>query len=248
MKQRMQGMVMGILVMSLLLGTVTVLAATTRVIEVNFGNYRVAVFGQEIVARNAEGVILEPFSYNGEVYVPVTTILRAMGNNASWDAVGRVLHFGQATGGSTETNFTARSRLTETFYDSGGRGNNDILHRRIRTEPVTMGGRTYEDAITYRSFALDTNNFSLHNLGGQYSIFTGYFGRVDGSAIVNATLNIYGDGSLITSYDLMATDLPSRVSISVAGVRQLKIEFVFPNHGVIGQRHGHWAVSNGILG
>ena len=98
MKQRMQGMVMGILVMTLLFGTVTVFAASTRTIEVTFGGVRTFLFEHEFVVRDDQGLVIEPFVYNGRVYVPVDTVLHAMGNNASWDASTGILRFGQLDG------------------------------------------------------------------------------------------------------------------------------------------------------
>lgn len=98
MKQRMQGMVIGVLATVLLLGTVTAFASTTRTIEVTFGNIRTTIFGQEFVTHNSYGVVIEPFYYNGDVYMPIDAILHAMGDNAQWDEATKTFNFGVAEG------------------------------------------------------------------------------------------------------------------------------------------------------
>lgn len=79
MKQRMKGAIMGALAMVLLLGTVTVYAAATRNIEVTVGTVRTTMFGQEFVVRDEQGIVIEPFVYNGRAFIPVDTVLHAMG-------------------------------------------------------------------------------------------------------------------------------------------------------------------------
>ena len=63
MKQRMQGMVMGVLVTVLLLGSVAAFAAAPQSIEVTFGNIRTTLFGEEFVVRDAQGMIIQPFMH-----------------------------------------------------------------------------------------------------------------------------------------------------------------------------------------
>lgn len=101
---------------------------------------------------------------------------------------------------------------------------NDV---RVR-DSVIMAGITNEDVITYRvgSGANTGTMHSLHNLGGQYTSILGFIGRVDGTGEQKGTFNFYGDGKLIKTYKLSATDLPTTVELDVADVRQLKIEFI----------------------
>jgi hypothetical protein len=45
----------------------------------------------------------------------------------------------------------------------------------------------------------------------------------------NVTVNFIGDGRLLQSFELRATDMPTPLNVSVWGVQQLRVEVVFPN-------------------
>ena len=61
---------------------------------------------------------------------------------------------------------------------------------------------------------------------GQYRMLTRYVGRVDGSTMRNAVVNIYDDERLLFTQNLNAQDLPIPISIFVEGVRLLRVEIV----------------------
>ena len=88
---------------------------------------------------------------------------------------------------------------------------------------VEMGGTRYRNVVRY-DFS-PVGGFSLHNLNGQFRSLTGYVGRIDGAGMIDATLDIYGDGTLLATYEISAQDLPIPFSVSVEGIRLLRIEF-----------------------
>ena len=81
MKQRLQGMVMGILMTVLMLGTVTAVAASTQRIEVTYG-INVVVNG----VRQNFASDMQPFSSSGRTFLPVRGIADALGLDVDWDA------------------------------------------------------------------------------------------------------------------------------------------------------------------
>jgi len=95
-------------------------------------------------------------------------------------------------------------------------------------DSVIMSGDTFRDVLVLgRSQAGHTfSPASLHNLGMQYSVLYGYVGREDGTSLRHATINFWGDGTLIDRIELDATDMPVQFSIPVEDVSQLKIELV----------------------
>ena len=228
MKQRMQGIVMGVLVMTLLFGTMTVFAASTQTIEVTFGGVRTFLFGQEFVVRDEQGVVIEPLTYNDRVYVPVDSILHAMGNNASWDAATGILRFGQVDGPvvGTPTGGASFARTVPPFDVSHSAGDN-FTSRGIRIrDNVTMGGNYYNDVITFTdSLGMSGHVHSLHNLEGRFTTLTGYIGRVDGTSQQDGVFRLIGDGRQIQEIEVRATDLPRLISVNVSGVRNFRIEF-----------------------
>jgi hypothetical protein len=253
MKQRLQGMVMGVVATILLLGTITVFAAPgviTKSIEVTFANYKTSLFGQEYTVQDKDENVLMPFAYAGSVYFPMESILRALGSNAQWNENTGMLNYGAVADASTATTTTGKNfALTVPPYDVShtDMSDKDSIDVRVRytatssmfqseyydvrkRNSVIMGGTVYENVITYRSGGYPINKkqsfHSLHNLEGKYAMLTGYLGRGDGSNEVNVTFNFYGDGKVIKTYYLKATDLPTLVSLDVKNVKQLKIEMV----------------------
>ena len=232
MKQRIQGMVMGILMVTLLMGTVTVFAATTRTIEVTFGNVRTTLWGQEFVTRDANGVAIEAITYNNRVYVPVETIIRAMGANVQWNAATSTLNFGAV--GTAEQPAVTATCFTTTVppFDVSRQprdGNNLFGSAGVWVrDNVPLGGIYYDNALVFRAgfTGPDRQPHSLHNLRGQYTTFTGYVGRVDGATQINGNFRIYGNGRLLQEIELRATDLPRSFSVDVTNVNNLKIQFV----------------------
>ena len=242
MKQRLQGMVIGILTTVLLLGTVTAFAADTRTIEATFGNFRTYLFDQEFTVRNTQGEVLQPFMYNGSLYLPAEAILHAMGDNASWDAAVGIFRFGSVDAPPARERVPLQTAAP--FFDSGRTGSHDnadfgdVQTPNPRYPGVQMGGVTYYNAIIYRSSRsrhtpnwlalVDNGVFTLHNLNGQYRIFSGSIGRLDGSSMHNATVEIRGDGRLLETLHLNAADMPRQFSLSVEGVAQLRVDVIFP--------------------
>jgi len=131
--------------------------------------------------------------------------------------------------------------MRDLHYDSGSHriAGNQSGTQRVRAEDsVTMGGNVYNDAITFHVSSLSHGlsstweQFSLHNLNGQYRWLTGHIGRVDGtSALVNATFNFYADGKLIETHLLDAQALPTPINLFVEDVRQIIIEVVQTHPG-----------------
>jgi len=94
MKQRIQGIIMGVLVTVVLLGTATVFATTVQTIEVTFGGVRTTLLGQEFVVRDEDGMLIQSITYDGRVYIPMDTILYALGDNVQWNENTQILNFG----------------------------------------------------------------------------------------------------------------------------------------------------------
>lgn len=217
MKQRMQGLVMGVLVMTLIFSTATVFAATTRTIEVTAGNVRTTLFGQEFVVRDDQGAIIESFTYSGRVFVPVDVITHAMDDNVQWDAVTSTLNFGTPAG--TPPQLPEGRPLVEVapFFERSG-------NNTVRLENVNMRGEPFTNAIT---FAVGTNRWSHHNLAGQFTVLTGTIGRIDGTrGTIPRTIRFIGDGAELDSFIINENTEPTSISVDVTGVRTLRIEVV----------------------
>lgn len=100
------------------------------------------------------------------------------------------------------------------------------------TGGVTMGDRWYEHGIVIMSNdtggpGVDSNQNSgttLHRLDKNFSTFSGIVGREDGSGMLPATVQVWGDGELLWSQQLFGTRLPVPFEINVADVELLRID------------------------
>jgi hypothetical protein len=81
-----KGFVLGMLVMALLMTGITVFAnAVTRQITVTYGHINLEIDGEQVLPRDVEGNIVEPFVYEGTTFLPVRAIADALGLDVDWD-------------------------------------------------------------------------------------------------------------------------------------------------------------------
>ena len=238
MKQRMQGMVMGILVTVLLLGSVTVSAATPRTIEAIFGGVRTTVFGTEFVVRNAEGLVIEPLTYNGIVYVPVNAVLHAMGANAQWNEATSTLNFGLAQGVPSAPTGVRHYLENDIIATQAS----EHISRFPANGTFVMNGVPYSSGITANLIRGDSATVTYNIEGRGYTRLSGVFGRVGGHINTYGALTITADGVVLSRGDDFLVlsvspilgdrdgiSLPREVSVAIPpGTREVAITIQVP--------------------
>ena len=85
MKKRLQGFVAGALSMLLLTGAFAFAKEAYETISVIYNNIKIEIDGEELIAKDANGAIVEPFIYNGTTYLPVRAIAEAFDKDVAWD-------------------------------------------------------------------------------------------------------------------------------------------------------------------
>jgi len=218
MKQRMQGFVMGIIAMVLLFGTVNAFSDNTRSITATFGNVRTSLNGQEFTMFDDFGMPIEPLTYNGRVYIPMYSVLYALGNVAQWNPTTGVLNFTTVTEPQPTPPPQGGRPFLEVvpWFEHGGG-----IAPAVRA--VTMRGISFSNAMQFNTGNLP---WTHHNLDRQFTYLTGTVGRVDGTGIIPAVIRFIGDGEEIALFTISADFEPQNISINVAGVRTLRIEVV----------------------
>ena len=82
----LKGFVTGVIVTSIVSLSFSVFAdSLEKQIAVTYNNIKVNIGGQEVTPKDAAGNTVEPFTYNGTVYLPVRAISQALGCTVSWD-------------------------------------------------------------------------------------------------------------------------------------------------------------------
>jgi len=93
MKQRIQGIIIGILIMVIIFSSINIFAAlpetTRRTIEVDYG-YNLYMDG-ELFAPKSRDETIELFNYKGWIWAPFEHIVSAFGGNARWESNTRSL-------------------------------------------------------------------------------------------------------------------------------------------------------------
>ena len=228
MKKRIQGMIIGFLIATLIFsGVFTVFASNVRWenIRVAYDNYKIYIDGELFEARDRTGVI-EPFTYNGWIYAPFEHIAKALGKNARWESATRSLYLT-----TPEVPPPPRPRVTYFFdvlsaYERHGGtafiGNytfpvlSDDISFRMLGDEYTRGWRFH----CYRSGPV------LYNLRGQYKNIKGILGHIDASERDGTgTISFYLDNELYKEYPVSATMLPTEIILDVTGVQIMRIEW-----------------------
>ena len=221
MKHRIQGMIIGFLVATLLFsGVITVFAAPAlkwQKIEVAYADYKVVIDGVQFEAKDKNGVI-EPFLYNGWIYAPFEHIAKALGKTASWDGDTHTLYLGAKT---VVENSVKLSKLD--YFTNEGKNfrHNDQVQ-------INTGDYLNDCYSVDFSGGKGKNSTVDYLINSQYNKITGtiyldYEGR---SAKGVGKFHIWGDNKLFYSSDeIKAGFMPLFFEINISGVQTLKIGF-----------------------
>ncbi len=85
MKRRLQGLIAGLLIGTMLTGGVVFATNGSRVAELLYNNIKILLDGNEIIPKDANGNTIEPFIIEGTTYLPVRGIASSLGLNVGWD-------------------------------------------------------------------------------------------------------------------------------------------------------------------
>ena len=76
--------------------SVTVFAKTiSEQAEIFYNNIKIYIDGAEIVPKDANGNVVEPFTINGTTYLPVRAISNALGKDVEWDDSTQSVYIGK---------------------------------------------------------------------------------------------------------------------------------------------------------
>ena len=248
MRQHVQIITIGILAAVLLIFPITTAWAAQN-IDVNIGTYRTFLFDQEFFARNEDGELLQPFSYNGSVYVPMEAILHALGDNASWDAETGILRFGNPPQADQQGSLTWLDQMGFINYRASGAANSFIAwptERNATDGTIVDRGVLFSLSNWMRSgsnvgaIRNDSNVWvSYHSLdfmlNSRYDTLRGTLVSVESERIEHdnqqgAQIRMYGDGRLIyASPSISSGTISVDFIVDVTGVEFLSVYVDIPS-------------------
>ena len=149
----------------------------------------------------------------GRTMLPIRAVLESVGYYVGWDGATATVMISDIIFAGNQVQAPLRISLINAapIINSGSSASAPNLGEFgpggvYARSSVVIGGETYYNAITYHQFVQTIENtlFSLHNLDGKFFTLIGNVGHVDGTDPLNATIYIYGDGNLLTTYNLYA--------------------------------------------
>ncbi len=85
MRKRLQGLIAGILIGSLLTSGGALAKQVSETVKLVYNNIKIVINGQEIQPKDSNGNYVEPFIIDGTTYLPVRGISSALGLDVKWD-------------------------------------------------------------------------------------------------------------------------------------------------------------------
>ncbi len=94
MKKRLQGLIAGILIGTILTSGMVFAKNIQETINAIYMNVKLVIDGEEITPKDVNGNVVEPFIYSGTTYLPARAIAEAFGKNVHWDGETATVYIG----------------------------------------------------------------------------------------------------------------------------------------------------------
>lgn len=187
----------------------TALAANTvyRTITVQYTGIKLVIDGVEVIPKDANGMTVEPFIYNGTTYLPVRAVGNAIGKQVSWDGDTQTVYLGEVP--------SNQNWLLDVCppYQSQGL----VTYQ----TDFKMDGNTYTHGF-YSMYSF-YGCFGLFNLNGEYATLSCDIGHIQGEADKNGQIEIFLDGELSQVIEIPSEALVKHYDIPLHNALQLKI-------------------------
>ena len=242
-KQRLQGLVAGVLIGVLLTGGVVFADNISKTVDVIYNSIKIFIDGAEYVAKDANGNVIEPFIYNGTTYLPVRGIANAFGKDVIWDGENASVYLGK-TGQNQPDDYLHKLQYNDciradgyNFWVLNGIGSITDFSKSTYTN-----GLIFNDSYAnFRKSAVENeidqaNVIMDYPINGQYTSIAGTvvlpqkidvanFNKDNENARQNtADVFIYGDGRLLKKISQASTTMPMKFEASIKGVNMLTLK------------------------
>jgi hypothetical protein len=210
MTKRLQGLIVGIMIGTMLTSGIVFAAGGSKTFEAVFNNIKIVIDGTEIVPKDASGNVVEPFIANGTTYLPVRAVAEALGKEVYWDGPNYTVYLG-SMGGALE------------YPTLGLEDAVNIGDEWLNAEPDRLTDN-YENRYAKAIYPAWGNTFeTLLNM--KYSRFKATVYVIKGwNENEPASFSIETDGKIVyNSPEINKTSAPFAVDVSVKGCNNFKI-------------------------
>ena len=222
MKDKLKGMVLGVLISSLVLGGTVTYAATNTKLSVVLENIKYMFDG--VHKQTTQSII-----YNGTLYVPAKKVAQGFGESFTYDGKNKTAWYGQKNG-----TFKYLDEISYARVD--GKNPTGSINFKNWTNPANLKFTIADQQYLHGIGSVLDQNYSSgdyqksidYNLNGKYKKLTGFIGVDDytKNSVNTGTITIIGDGQeLFRQENLKGGDMPSKINVDVSGVLKLQIKF-----------------------
>ena len=201
-----------------------------------YNNIKIYIDGGELIPKDPNGNIVEPFIVNGTTYLPIRAVSNAFGKDVEWDGATASVYIGKKDQTKPD-NYLDRIQYTDfkayrgNFYKINGTVtdflNNTYTNGIILNAEKRYIGNEYDDydnGFAYIDYPLNSQykkllgkivlpktakitGFDEDNMGNEYAV----------------DVMFYGDGRLLYKATNVTNTMPFNFDINVSGVNTLKL-------------------------
>ncbi len=239
MKKRLQGLVAGILIGAVIAGSGVFAKQLSEWAEVFYNNIKIYIDGAEIVSKDANGNLVEPFIMNGTTYLPVRAVSEAFGKDVEWDGVNQSVYIGKKDRTKPD------NYLHKMQYNDFKKGTKNASVNIINGSIIDYNGGVYTNGVLLYSYA---DGYNVENDKDEADLIVGYplnsqYTNLKGKIVLPKSIDtsvkkenncrvastkvlIYGDGRLLCTVPEVSASFPYAIDVNVKGVNQLTIKLI----------------------
>lgn len=247
MNKRLQGVITGVIIGGMLTSGIAFAKQITETAELFYNNIKVYIDGGEIVPKDANGNIVEPFIHNGTTYLPVRAISNALGQDVEWEGETQSVYIGKKDQTKPD------NYLQKIQYNDYKEGTSMSEFAVINGTVTDYNQTTYTNGLLfYQASTIEIKNDTdescimiSYPLNSQYKKLKGHIvlpkeydiatWREKSNCATSATdVWFYGDNKLLYKATKITPSMPFDLNIDLTGVNQLtiklKAEAAFDNY------------------
>ena len=149
MKKRLQGLIAGILIGAMLTSGVVFAKQISETVELFYNNIKIYIDGGEIVPKDANGNVVEPFTMNGTTYLPVRAISNALGKDVEWDGETFSVYIGKSDKLKPDNRL---DKIQYSNYELIDNKDDRVKFYRIDGHITDFNGNSYTNGLIFSGF------------------------------------------------------------------------------------------------
>lgn len=116
MKHKFQGIIIGFLMAIILVSSVTYAATGQKSVKIFYNNIKIFIDGAQFTAKDTNGKVIEPFTMDGNTYLPVKSVANAFGKDVIWDSKKSSFYIGKKDRNQPDNYL---DKIQYSYYGSG---------------------------------------------------------------------------------------------------------------------------------